>query len=99
MLLGPGTFDAATSELRLLDGFALAGPRLDVWRAPTDNDLGAPGSPNRATACCGGRPACTGCGTGCRGGVKWRGGRGGRPPLVLTPGRCPAGGRAAARRR
>ncbi|MEU0185564.1 glycoside hydrolase family 2 TIM barrel-domain containing protein [Streptomyces sp. NPDC006207] len=42
VLLGPGTFDAAGGELRLLDGFALAGPRLDVWRAPTDNDLGAP---------------------------------------------------------
>lgn len=42
VLLGPGTFDAATGELRLLDGFALSGPRLDVWRAPTDNDDGAP---------------------------------------------------------
>ncbi len=42
VLLGPGTFDAATGELRLLDGFAPAGPGLDVWRPPTDNDLGAP---------------------------------------------------------
>ncbi len=40
--LGPGVFDAATGELRTLAGVPLnQGPRLDVWRAPTDNDLGA----------------------------------------------------------
>ncbi|MGH4032152.1 glycoside hydrolase family 2 TIM barrel-domain containing protein [Actinomycetota bacterium Odt1-20B] len=41
--LGPGRFDARTGELRTLDGVRLtAGPRLDVWRAPTDNDYGMP---------------------------------------------------------
>ncbi|TGB07116.1 glycoside hydrolase family 2 TIM barrel-domain containing protein [Streptomyces sp. MZ04] len=40
--LGPGTFDARTGELRTLGGIPLpAAPRLDVWRAPTDNDDGA----------------------------------------------------------
>ncbi|MEV0319293.1 glycoside hydrolase family 2 TIM barrel-domain containing protein [Streptomyces sp. NPDC050658] len=40
--LGPGTFDARTGELRDLGGVPLPGtPRLDVWRAPTDNDDGA----------------------------------------------------------
>jgi beta-galactosidase len=42
LVFGAGTFDAATGELRYLDGFQVAGPRLDIWRAPTDNDLGAP---------------------------------------------------------
>ncbi|MFJ5214650.1 glycoside hydrolase family 2 TIM barrel-domain containing protein [Streptomyces sp. NPDC088354] len=46
VLLGPGTFDAAGGELRLIDGYALRGPRLDVWRAPTDNDEGAPWQPD-----------------------------------------------------
>ncbi|MFE2429335.1 glycoside hydrolase family 2 TIM barrel-domain containing protein [Streptomyces sp. NPDC059373] len=46
LVLGAGTFDAATGELRYLDGFQLAGPRLDVWRAPTDNDMGAHGRPD-----------------------------------------------------
>ncbi|MCM2425208.1 glycoside hydrolase family 2 TIM barrel-domain containing protein [Streptomyces sp. RKAG337] len=42
VLLGPGTFDAATGALRYLDHFQIAGaPRLDVWRAPTDNDAGS----------------------------------------------------------
>lgn len=98
MLLGPGTFDAATGELRLLDGFALAGPRLDVWRAPTDNDLGAPwqSEPRHGLLW---REA----------GLhrmrhrvpRWSGGAGavGARPSSLTPGRCPAAGRAAARRR
>ncbi|WP_432093524.1 glycoside hydrolase family 2 TIM barrel-domain containing protein [Streptomyces sp. bgisy100] len=45
LLLGPGTFDAATGALRYLDGFEVAAPRLDVWRAPTDNDEGAPWQP------------------------------------------------------
>ncbi|GGV45485.1 beta-galactosidase [Streptomyces longisporoflavus] len=40
--LGPGTFDARTGELRTLSGISLASaPRLDIWRAPTDNDNGA----------------------------------------------------------
>ncbi|WP_158839581.1 glycoside hydrolase family 2 TIM barrel-domain containing protein [Saccharothrix deserti] len=36
--LGPGTFDA-DGRLTALGGLAVVGPRLDVWRAPTDNDL------------------------------------------------------------
>jgi beta-galactosidase len=39
--LGPGVFDPADGRLVRLggaDGFAVDGPRLDVWRAPTDND-------------------------------------------------------------
>ncbi|MFE7115448.1 glycoside hydrolase family 2 TIM barrel-domain containing protein [Streptomyces sp. NPDC057654] len=42
LVLGPGVFDAATGALRALGGFRVEGPRLDVWRAPTDNDEGAP---------------------------------------------------------
>jgi beta-galactosidase len=38
--LGPGVFDR-DGWLVELDGLALTGPRLDVWRAPTDNDNGA----------------------------------------------------------
>ncbi|MFI0259738.1 glycoside hydrolase family 2 TIM barrel-domain containing protein [Streptomyces sp. NPDC017056] len=45
ILLGPGAFDATTGVLRYLHGCRLAGPRLDVWRAPTDNDEGAPWQP------------------------------------------------------
>jgi beta-galactosidase len=40
--LGPAVFDARTGTLRELGSLTLhQGPRLDVWRAPTDNDLGA----------------------------------------------------------
>ncbi|MGW7269886.1 glycoside hydrolase family 2 TIM barrel-domain containing protein [Streptomyces sp. NPDC054864] len=40
--LGPGTFDARTGELLTLNGITLSSaPRLDIWRAPTDNDNGA----------------------------------------------------------
>ncbi|WP_049572964.1 glycoside hydrolase family 2 TIM barrel-domain containing protein [Streptomyces sp. SBT349] len=40
--LGPGVFDAASGALTHLGDLTLAAPpRLDVWRAPTDNDLGA----------------------------------------------------------
>ncbi|MFJ2818775.1 glycoside hydrolase family 2 TIM barrel-domain containing protein [Streptomyces sp. NPDC087294] len=40
--LGPATFDARTGTLRALGGVEVTGgPRLDVWRAPTDNDDGA----------------------------------------------------------
>ncbi|MEU4167788.1 glycoside hydrolase family 2 TIM barrel-domain containing protein [Streptomyces sp. NPDC026665] len=39
--LGPGAFDARTGALLALGGVEVAGPRLDVWRAPTDNDNGA----------------------------------------------------------
>ncbi len=46
VLLGPGTFDAADGTLKYLDGFEVVGPRLDVWRAPTDNDAGASWDPD-----------------------------------------------------
>ncbi len=41
--LGPGRFDPATGVLRRLGDLELDGPRLDVWRAPTDNDTGMHG--------------------------------------------------------
>ncbi|MFF3489467.1 glycoside hydrolase family 2 TIM barrel-domain containing protein [Streptomyces sp. NPDC002701] len=37
--LGEGVFDAHSGTLRTLGGLALDGPLLDLWRAPTDNDL------------------------------------------------------------
>ena len=46
VVLGPGTFDAASGTLRYLDGAAVSGPVLDVWRAPTDNDRGAEWNPD-----------------------------------------------------
>ncbi|MGA5038699.1 glycoside hydrolase family 2 TIM barrel-domain containing protein [Streptomyces capoamus] len=39
--LGPGVFDARTGALRAIGEVAVTGLRLDVWRAPTDNDDGA----------------------------------------------------------
>jgi beta-galactosidase len=36
--LGAGTFDVAHGRLVRLGALTLDGPRLDVWRAPTDND-------------------------------------------------------------
>ncbi|MFI5471626.1 glycoside hydrolase family 2 TIM barrel-domain containing protein [Streptomyces cacaoi] len=39
--LGPGVFDARTGEPRTIGGVDVTGLRLDVWRAPTDNDDGA----------------------------------------------------------
>ena len=36
--IGPATFDARTGQLHSLHGLAVAGPRLELWRAPTDND-------------------------------------------------------------
>lgn len=41
--LSPGRFDPATGVLRRLGDLALDGPRLDIWRAPTDNDTGMHG--------------------------------------------------------
>ncbi len=41
--LGIGDFDAQSGRLRRLGDLKLRGPRLDTWRAPTDNDHGAPG--------------------------------------------------------
>ncbi|MFC4034670.1 glycoside hydrolase family 2 TIM barrel-domain containing protein [Streptomyces polygonati] len=46
IVLGPGTFDAATGVLRYLDGSPVQGPELDVWRAPVDNDRGTPRHPD-----------------------------------------------------
>src|SRR6185436_10009850 len=38
--LGDADFDPRTGVLRRFGGLGLIGPRLDVWRAPTDNDEG-----------------------------------------------------------
>ncbi|MFH8715690.1 glycoside hydrolase family 2 TIM barrel-domain containing protein [Streptomyces zaomyceticus] len=44
--LGPGVFDARSGALLSLGSLPVAGgARLDVWRAPTDNDEGAPWQP------------------------------------------------------
>ncbi|MFE9610081.1 glycoside hydrolase family 2 TIM barrel-domain containing protein [Streptomyces sp. NPDC006012] len=39
--LGPASFDARTGALTAIGAVPVTGPRLDVWRAPTDNDDGA----------------------------------------------------------
>ncbi|MGW0084963.1 glycoside hydrolase family 2 TIM barrel-domain containing protein [Streptomyces sp. NPDC003393] len=39
--LGPAVFDARTGALRRVGEVEVTGLRLDVWRAPTDNDEGA----------------------------------------------------------
>ncbi len=36
--LGPAAFDPRTGDLTSLNSLDVAGPRLDVWRAPTEND-------------------------------------------------------------
>ena len=38
--LGPGVLDARTGRLVRIGDLALDGPRLDLWRAPVDNDRG-----------------------------------------------------------
>jgi beta-galactosidase len=38
--VGPGAFDPASGRLLRLGGLEVEGPRLDLWRAPTDNDRG-----------------------------------------------------------
>lgn len=46
LLLGAGVFDGTTGRLLRLGAVdVLASPRLDLWRAPTDNDAGAHGDP------------------------------------------------------
>ncbi|AXK31946.1 DUF4981 domain-containing protein [Streptomyces armeniacus] len=45
LALGPALFDAATGALTRLGDVPVEGLRLDVWRAPTDNDEGAPWKP------------------------------------------------------
>lgn len=44
--LGPAVFDARTGEPLALGSLPVTGLRLDVWRAPTDNDEGAPWQPD-----------------------------------------------------
>ncbi|MGI5379131.1 glycoside hydrolase family 2 TIM barrel-domain containing protein [Streptomyces sp. CA-251387] len=39
--LGPASLDARTGALTAIGGVEVTAPRLDVWRAPTDNDDGA----------------------------------------------------------
>ncbi|RNL86557.1 glycoside hydrolase family 2 TIM barrel-domain containing protein [Halostreptopolyspora alba] len=38
LTLGPATFDPDSGALRTISGIAVTPPRLDLWRAPTDND-------------------------------------------------------------
>lgn len=45
---GPGEFDPVTGLLTRFGGLALDGPRLDLWRAPTDNDRGSDHPEERA---------------------------------------------------
>jgi beta-galactosidase len=40
LVVGPGTFDAASGRLVRVGGVEVEGPVLDLWRAPTDNDQG-----------------------------------------------------------
>jgi beta-galactosidase len=42
--IGPAEFDAS-GTLRAIGGTTVDGPRLDLWRAPTDNDEGRHGEP------------------------------------------------------
>ncbi|MCX2924551.1 glycoside hydrolase family 2 TIM barrel-domain containing protein [Streptomyces sp. NEAU-W12] len=44
--LGPASFDARTGAVRTIAGVPVSGLRLDVWRATTDNDDGAPWQPD-----------------------------------------------------
>jgi beta-galactosidase len=46
IILGCGVFDAATGSLVRLGDVPVEAPRLDVWRAPTDNDNGAAWQPD-----------------------------------------------------
>ncbi|MFS8097115.1 DUF4981 domain-containing protein [Lentzea alba] len=46
--LGPGEFDPATGLLTRLGDHPVEGPRLDLWRAPTDNDRGSDNPEERA---------------------------------------------------
>ena len=39
--LGPATFDRMTGRLERLFDLEIDGPRLEIWRAPTDNDRSA----------------------------------------------------------
>ena len=43
IVIGPGAFDARSGVLREFAGIGVEGPVLDVWRAPTDNDIATHG--------------------------------------------------------
>jgi beta-galactosidase len=43
LTVGPGEFDPVTGRLLRLGDLPVEGPRLDLWRAPTDNDHGLHG--------------------------------------------------------
>lgn len=49
LILGAGEFDPATGTLTTLGGHPVRGPRLDVWRATTDNDRGSSPGPSEAS--------------------------------------------------
>ncbi|QKW09997.1 DUF4981 domain-containing protein [Streptomyces sp. NA04227] len=50
LTLGPAVFDARTGSLRSLGAVPVEGLQLAVWRAPTDNDNGAPWLPDTELA-------------------------------------------------
>jgi beta-galactosidase len=39
--IGPGRFDPVTGALTAIGEYEITGPVVDLWRAPTDNDIGA----------------------------------------------------------
>ena len=86
---GGGAFDAATGLLVGIGDLAVAGPRLDLWRAPTDNDRGAPRG-GAGTAVAPGRAA-PAAAPGRRG--RGRGRRPGRPDPGGAGGHRPGRGR------
>ena len=49
LILGVAEFDPATGILTTLGGHQVRGPRLDVWRATTDNDRGSSPGPSEAS--------------------------------------------------
>ncbi|MCX4791955.1 DUF4981 domain-containing protein [Streptomyces sp. NBC_01221] len=50
IMLGPAAFDARTGALRSVGDVPVTGLALDVWRAGTDNDIGAPWLPETELA-------------------------------------------------
>ncbi|NEA68351.1 glycoside hydrolase family 2 TIM barrel-domain containing protein [Streptomyces sp. SID12488] len=46
IMLGPAVFSPSTGALMSINGVDVIGPKLDVWRAPTDNDDGAAWQPD-----------------------------------------------------
>ncbi|HEY2697680.1 MAG TPA: glycoside hydrolase family 2 TIM barrel-domain containing protein [Pseudonocardiaceae bacterium] len=49
IVVGPGAFDPHSGVLREFAGIGVEGPVLDVWRAPTDNDVAMHGEWSAAT--------------------------------------------------